>query len=137
MLLLFVTPDDPVKVFHLTLSNLSSRRRRCSVTLYADWVLGENRSRTAIHVVTATEPATGAVTARNVFRQEFSTRVAFLDLSPGDARSITGDRTEFIGRNGSLGHPRPAKERVIGSQRIAPGYNERPDLEPERQRHDE
>ena len=105
VLLLFVTPDDPVKVFHLTLSNLSSRRRRCSVTLYADWVLGENRSRTAIHVVTATEPATGAVTARNVFRQEFSSRVAFLDLSPGDARSITGDRTEFIGRNGSLGHP--------------------------------
>jgi len=105
VLLLFVTPDDPVKVFHLTLSNLSSRRRRCSVTLYADWVLGENKSRTAIHVVTATERATGAVTARNVFRQEFSTRVAFLDLSPGDARSITGDRTEFIGRNGSLGHP--------------------------------
>jgi len=104
-LVLFVPRDEPVKVFRLTLKNTSGRRRRCSVTLYAEWVLGENRSRTAIHVVTGTEPSTGAVVARNAFRQEFPERIAFLDLSPGDARSITGDRTEFIGRNGSLRHP--------------------------------
>ena len=80
-LVLFVTPQDPVKVFQLRLKNLSSRRRRVSVTLYAEWVLGENRSRTALHVVTATDPAPEPCLARNVFRQEFSTRVAFLDLS--------------------------------------------------------
>jgi cyclic beta-1,2-glucan synthetase len=118
-LLLFVPPDQPVKVFRLTLRNTSSRRRRCSVTLYAEWVLGENRSRTGIHIVTGREARTGAVTARNAFRQEFSERVAFLDLSPGDDCSVTGDRTEFIGRNGTLGRPaalaRPALSNRTGA----------------------
>ena len=57
--LLFVPPDQPVKIFRLAIRNTSPRRRHCSVTLYAEWVLGENRSRTAIHVVTGTEPIDG------------------------------------------------------------------------------
>jgi cyclic beta-1,2-glucan synthetase len=81
--------------------------RRLSVTLYVEWVLGENRSRNAIHVVTAIDPATGAVTATNRFRQEFAGRTAFLDLSceSAQARSVTGDRAEFVGRNASLTRP--------------------------------
>ena len=121
-LVLFVTPQDPVKVFQLRLKNLSSRRRRVSVTLYAEWVLGENRSRTALHVVTATDPVTGAVLARNVYRQEFSTRVAFLDLSGGGNRSVTGDRMEFLGRNGSLGEP-AALTQVALSNRTGPALD--------------
>ena len=104
-LLLFVPPDDTVKVFQLTLRNTSPVRRRCSVTLYVEWVLGEHRAQSWSHVVTSREPATGALLAHNAFRQQFPDRVAFLDLSPGDRRTITGDRSEFIGRNGTLGQP--------------------------------
>ncbi len=104
-LTLFVPGGQPLKVFRLALRNTSGRPRRCRVTLYAEWVLGENRSRTGIHVVTGIEPATGAITARNAFRQEFSDRLAFLDLSPVHGRSVTGDRTEFLRRNGSLDEP--------------------------------
>jgi cyclic beta-1,2-glucan synthetase len=108
-LTLFVPREDPVKVFRLSLKNTAAAPRRVSIILYVDWVLGENRSRTAIHVVTATEPVTGALTATNHFRQEFADRMAFVDLSPDisatQGRSITGDRTEFIGRNGSLRRP--------------------------------
>ena len=43
-LVVFVPPTETVKVFRLTLRNDSSRQRRCSVTLYVDWVLGEHRS---------------------------------------------------------------------------------------------
>ena len=103
-LTLFVAQDAPVKLFQLTLRNTTGRARRLSVTLYVEWVLGEDRSRTELHVVTAREPATGAVVATNTFRDEFAERVAFVDLYPGDRR-ITGDRTEFIGRNGSLRSP--------------------------------
>ncbi|MEN3337713.1 MAG: cyclic beta,2-glucan synthetase [Acidobacteriota bacterium] len=104
-LTLFVPDKAPLKVFRLTLRNRSGRPRRCSVTLYVEWVLGENRSRTGIHVVTGIEPVTGALIARNAFRQEFSERVAFLDLSPVAGRSVTADRTEFIRRNGALEDP--------------------------------
>jgi cyclic beta-1,2-glucan synthetase len=104
-LLVFVPPAETVKVFKLTLRNDSDRQRRCSVTLYVDWVLGEHRSASHLHVVTARDRATGALLARNRFRQDFAERVAFLDLWPGGRRTITGDRTEFIGRNGTLARP--------------------------------
>jgi cyclic beta-1,2-glucan synthetase len=103
---LFVAAAEPIKVFELALRNTSRRRRQLSITLYVEWVLGENRSRTASHIVTSREPSTGALIASNAFRDEFADRVAFLDLYAGDSRrSITGDRTEFIGRNGTLVSP--------------------------------
>jgi cyclic beta-1,2-glucan synthetase len=104
-LTLFVPREDPLKIFRLSLTNATSVRRHLSITFYVDWVLGENRSRTSIHVLTGTEPVTGALIATNHFRQEFRDRIGFIDLSPGSARTITGDRTEFIGRNGSLRRP--------------------------------
>ena len=102
---LFVPPTDEVKVFHLTLRNESAAVRRYTVTLYVEWVLGENRSRSQLQVVTSRDAETGTVFARNAFRQEFANRVAFLDLHPGEAKSVTGDRMEFLGRNGKLASP--------------------------------
>jgi cyclic beta-1,2-glucan synthetase len=106
-LTVFVPREEPVKIFRLALKNTGAVRRSLSVTLYAEWVLGENRTRTAIHVVTGTEPETGAIVATNRYRQEFAERVAFADLSCTGShhRSFTGDRTEFIGRNGTLRRP--------------------------------
>jgi len=101
----FVPMDQPVKVFELTLRNESARPRPCSVTLYAEWVLGSHRSQTALHVLTSREPVTGALMARNAFRDSFADRVAFLDLQGDAERTFTGDRTEFIGRNGTLRRP--------------------------------
>jgi cyclic beta-1,2-glucan synthetase len=101
----FVPSRESVKVFQLSLKNRSRRQRRVSVTLYVEWVLGEDRSRSRLHLVTGLEPATGALVASNAFRETFSSRVAFIDLSPADSCSVTGDRTEFIGRNGTLTSP--------------------------------
>ncbi|HJR60006.1 MAG TPA: glucoamylase family protein [Vicinamibacterales bacterium] len=117
-LTLFVPGGQPVKIFRMTLKNTAGVRRRLTVTLYAEWVLGENRSRSAIHLVTGTEPETGAVTAVNRFRQEFPERVAFLDLTcaPGASRTFTGDRTEFIGRNGTLRRPAALGRHVLSNR---------------------
>ena len=113
-LVLFVPRDQPVKVFRLGLKNTGATTRHLSITLYGEWVLGENRSRTSIHVVTGTDPGTGAIVATNRYRQEFQERTAFFDLSsvserrgmsPPRPRTFTGDRTEFIGRNGTLRRP--------------------------------
>ena len=103
---LFVAAAEPLKVFQLRLRNTSRRPRRLTVTLYVEWVLGEHRGRTGLYIVTGREPATGALIASNAFRDAFADRIAFLDLYAGDGeRTLTGDRTEFIGRNGSLASP--------------------------------
>jgi cyclic beta-1,2-glucan synthetase len=113
----YVAAAEPVKVFELALRNTSSRRRHLSITLYVEWVLGENRSRTALHVVTGTDSTTGALTARNAFREAFSDRVAFVDLYAGEGpRTVTGDRTEFIGRNGNLRAPAALRRESLSNR---------------------
>jgi len=121
-LCLFVPSEDEVKLFHLTLRNDSNATRRCTVTIYVEWVLGENRSRSQLHIVTSRDEQTGALFARNAFRQEFANRIAFLDLSPGDARTVTGDRSEFLGRNGTLARP-AAMRRAALSDRTGPAMD--------------
>jgi cyclic beta-1,2-glucan synthetase len=103
-LLQLVPVRSSVKISRLTLENQSDRRRRLSVTAYAEWVLGVSRSGSAPYVVTEIDAATRALFARNAWNGEFADRVAFADLG-GRQTSWTGDRLEFLGRNASLDHP--------------------------------
>jgi cyclic beta-1,2-glucan synthetase len=103
-LLQYVPLDDPIKISRLTLRNTSSRARHLSVTAYAEWVLGPSRAASAAYVTTEIDAATGAMFARNPWTPGFGSRVAFFDLA-GRQTDWTGDRREFIGRNGTLAYP--------------------------------
>ena len=96
--------NDPVKISRLRLSNLSNRTRHISVTAYVEWVLGPSRSGGAPFVMTEIDPRCGAMFARNAWSADFGSRVAFADLA-GAQTDWTGDRREFIGRNGTLARP--------------------------------
>ncbi|MBD1587115.1 GH36-type glycosyl hydrolase domain-containing protein [Pseudomonas typographi] len=100
----YVALDAPIKFSRLLVRNLSGRSRRLTVTGYVEWVLGDLRSKSAMHVVTQPDPVSGALFARNPYSVEFSERVAFFDTDAAP-RGITGDRTEFIGSNGTLAAP--------------------------------
>lgn len=100
----FVALDAPVKFSRLKVTNTSGRIRRLSATCFVEWVLGDLRSKSAMHVVSEADPFSGALFARNAYSIEFSERVAFLD-SDLPYRSITCDRSEFLGRNGTLQSP--------------------------------
>ncbi|MCM8769388.1 MAG: hypothetical protein NC911_06955 [Candidatus Omnitrophica bacterium] len=105
----YVATDAPVKFFLLKIHNRSDQNRRLSATSYVEWVLGEKRSQTAMHVYTEADSKTGAILARNYFNIEFADRIAFLDVGEAEheplEKSLTGDRTEFLGRNGCLSSP--------------------------------
>ncbi|HSO23982.1 MAG TPA: protein ndvB, partial [Chondromyces sp.] len=109
----FVPARDPVKISRLTLTNRSSRKRRLSVTAYAEWVLGVARGGSAGFVVTEIDAATGAMFARNSWNEEFADRVAFADLG-GRQTSCTGDRLEFLGRNAGLDRPASLERELSG-----------------------
>ena len=103
-LLQFVPLEDSIKVSRLKLANHSPDTRRLSVTHYLDWVLGNQRSKTASFIVTEIEPKTTAMLARNPWGSDFQSRVAFMDMA-GRQHACTADRAEFIGRHGSLAEP--------------------------------
>jgi cyclic beta-1,2-glucan glucanotransferase len=100
----YVPLDDPVKISRVKITNHSRRSRRLTVTAYVEWVLGAARTITAPYVVTELDEVTGALFARNAWTLDFPGRVAFLDLA-GSQTAWTGDRTEILGRNGTLDHP--------------------------------
>jgi cyclic beta-1,2-glucan synthetase len=121
-LLQFVPLDDPVKISRLKIKNVSGRRRRLSITAYVEWVLGPSRTACAPYVVTEIDPRTGVLLARNPWRMEFGSRVAFADLA-GQQTSWSGDRTEFIGRNGSFALPAALTNRNPLSNRVGAGLD--------------
>jgi cyclic beta-1,2-glucan synthetase len=103
-LLVFVPPDDPVKVIRLRLSNLWSRGRRVTATCYVEWLLGALPSAARPHVVCEYDPEVQALLARNPWNLDFADRVAFL-TSSHPHHGITTDRSDFLGREGHLDKP--------------------------------
>jgi cellobiose phosphorylase len=120
-LTLFVAMDAPVKFAACKVRNLSSRPRKVSVTGFWELVLGELRERTLLHVQTEVDQLTGALLARNRYQADFADRIAFVDGADA-GQTMTGDRQEFIGRNGTLSRP-AALQRARLSGRVGAGYD--------------
>ncbi len=112
----YVAVDAPIKFTVLKVRNESGRSRRLSAFGYAEWVLGDLRPKTTMQVITELDPNSGALFARNSYNTEFVDRVAFFDVDDAP-RTVTGDRTEFLGRNGTLRNP-AAMTRVRLSGRV-------------------
>jgi len=110
----YVAMDAPVKFVVVKLRNHSDRTRRLSLTGYWELVMGEWRHDNQMHIVTESDPHSSALFARNAYGRECHNRVVFAQVSESQ-RTVTGNRSEFIGRNGSLNKPAAlARERLSG-----------------------
>lgn len=117
----YTAKDAPVKFWRFRLHNRSGKTRQLSITGYIEWVLGDFKFKTAMHTATKSNGTTGAIFAHNPYSIDFSNKVAFFNLDVPE-RTVTGDRSEFIGRNQSLQNP-AAMERLCLSGRTGPGLD--------------
>ena len=121
-LLQLVPLDDPIKISRLVIENRSGRARRLSITAYVEWALGTSHSASAPHVITEIDADTGSLVARNPWNGEFADRVAFADLG-GRQTAWTADRTEVLGRNGTLDHPASLERGDVLSGKVGAGLD--------------
>ncbi|MGA2247814.1 MAG: cyclic beta 1-2 glucan synthetase, partial [Verrucomicrobiota bacterium] len=101
---IYVSVNEPVKFVVVKITNHSDRLRSLTLTGYWEWVLGELRSKNAMHIITENDPQTAALFARNAYNTDFEGRIAFVACSEME-RSCTTDRLEFLGRNGTPAQP--------------------------------
>jgi cyclic beta-1,2-glucan synthetase len=111
----YVAMDAPVKFVVVKLRNQSKRARSLSLTGYWELVLGEWRHANLMHIVTETDPHSGALFAHNAYGRECANRVVFAYVSEQE-RSVSGSRTEFIGRNGSLASPAAMRRKRLSGR---------------------
>ncbi len=114
-------PPDPLRIQKLTIRNKSAQRRRLSVTAYSEFVLGSDQETTQMHISSSWDETSKALFMRNPYHVDYGGRIAFAAISP-DPSSFSGDRTVFLGRNGSLSSPSALRRESL-STRTGPGLD--------------
>jgi len=117
-----VDPADPVKITRLRLKNERSQPAKLRVYAYAEWVMGNNRGRSAPFILPAHDAATGTLLARNAYSLDFGERTAFL-ASDRPPQSMTANRHEFIGAHGSVQFPDVVADGRPLSGAVEAGYD--------------
>jgi cyclic beta-1,2-glucan synthetase len=116
---IFASPEDPVKIIHLTIKNSLQHTRRVTATQFVEWVLGTTPAASMPYIIPEYDPTLECLLATNPYHNEFGERVAFLAASKS-VHGLTADRVEFIGRNRSLANP-AALHRLGLETRISAG----------------
>ena len=104
-LTVYVALDAAVKFSVLKVRNESGRPRRLSATGYVEWVLGDLRPKSAMHVVTEIDPRQRRAVRAQPLQHRVLRPRRVLRCGRSRPARVTGDRTEFLGRNGTLERP--------------------------------
>lgn len=107
-LLVFVPVNDagglPLRIQRLKIKNGSLKKRNLSIFSYSEWVLGKDREESQMHVITEWDLESQALFAYNRYHPNFSDHIAFISTN-FPCKSYSGNRTEFLGRNGQTSKP--------------------------------
>ena len=107
--------DKPIKYTTIKIQNQSGRQRHLSATGYVELVLGDLRHKTKMHIITEVDLNSDALVASNAYSTEFGRLLAFFDVNdPG--RTITTDREEFFGRNGTPKNPEALRKSKLSGR---------------------
>jgi cyclic beta-1,2-glucan synthetase len=116
---IYVAIDEPVKFSVLKIRNRTGRQCKLSVTNYVELVLGDMRHKSAMHIITSAEQGSGTIYSVNHYSPEFAGRTVFIQTDE-PSFTFTCDRTEFIGRNGTMQNPEAmSRSRLSGKKGVA------------------
>jgi len=118
----FVPLDESVKLGLIKLKNNCSEVRKISITYYSHIVLGVVPQNTAQYIFTGIEESGSFIYAKNPYSEHFGRAYAYLTAAGGDEISFTGNRTEFLGRGGSVEIPKALKYKRL-SNTAGAGYD--------------
>ncbi|WP_429810348.1 GH36-type glycosyl hydrolase domain-containing protein [Ensifer sp. B1-9] len=99
-----VPVSAPLKIIQLVIRNEGTEARAVSATYFLEWVLGTLREDASARIACEHDTKTHAIIARHIWQGPFAGRLAFV-ASSIPPRSFTCDRSEFLGRNGSVIKP--------------------------------
>ncbi|NLJ41243.1 MAG: glycosyl transferase, partial [Clostridiales bacterium] len=118
---MFVNIDKPIKYYYIELDNTSEKARKLSLTFYVEWICGVSPNPGNMFIVTEKDKGHNALLARNPYNKQFGEQIAFI-ATDREYAGVTGDRLEFLGRNGELQNP-AAMKRVGLSGRVGSGLD--------------
>jgi cyclic beta-1,2-glucan synthetase len=99
-----VAEKDPAKLSRLRITNRGASTRRLRLYAYLEWVLGNNRAKTAPYIRSWFDANANAMLASNPYSVDNSERTAFLAVSVKPS-SYTAARDEFLGAVGDSFNP--------------------------------
>lgn len=99
----FSPKGEKLKLYKVTLENLSSIDKELSIAYYAQLVLGVHSYSTSKYISTYIKE--NYIGGQNPYSKYFGKLKAYLSIQGGERQSFTGDRKEFIGVGGDLSRP--------------------------------
>ncbi|MDP4177408.1 MAG: glucoamylase family protein [Bacillota bacterium] len=102
---MFVPMDENVKICIISLKNNTTSQRKLSVSYYAELVLGVAPQQTAQYISTYLNEEKKYIYGQNPYSEHFGKMYAYLKIINGNEEKFTGNRSEFIGRDGLLSNP--------------------------------
>lgn len=120
-MIVFASPEDPIKIVHLKIKNTLNENRRITATYYLDWVLGITHEDTYANLIPEYNPEYSMLRVRNPYHPELGKQIVFL-MTNRTPHGFTTDRMEFLGSGGSVGDP-AALHRIGLSNNITVGID--------------
>lgn len=112
---MFTPMNERCKIIIVTLNNISGRRRKLSLTYYAQLVLGVVPDNTAQYICTMINQEKKYIYGENPYNEHFGALKAFLHIAGGKEESFTGSRKEFIGRGKSIFSPEAMRKEYLSN----------------------
>ena len=107
---MFVPIDSSLKIIMINIKNLKEKVRNINLYYFAEIVLGVLPQQSAQYIYTDISTNEDLIYAENPYNEKFNNQRVFLKIIGEGNVSYTGDRTEFLGREGSYTEPSGLKE---------------------------